>query len=148
MNFAWKLCALLVLGMIASCAYASNCFEVAAQRYKVNPRLLYAIAKTESGFNPAAKNRNQNGTYDIGMMQINSRWLPQLRKYGLNEMQLYDPCTNVHVGAWILAQNIRALGNTWEAVGAYNSTRSVLREKYAWKVIKNLPTQTLGQGDD
>ncbi len=36
--------------------------------------LLRSIAEAESGLNPAAINRNSNGTYDFGVMQINSSW--------------------------------------------------------------------------
>jgi soluble lytic murein transglycosylase-like protein len=115
------------------------CWQEAGQRYGVHPDLLYAIAKTESNFNPAAVNRNKNGSHDIGIMQINSRWLPVLRRYGIDEQALLDPCTNIHVGAWVLAQNMRKLGNSWEAVGAYNARNPQRRKEYASKVYKNLP---------
>lgn len=128
-------------------APALACWEEAGARYNVNPYLLYAIAKTESGLNPSAVNRNRNGSYDIGMMQINSLWFPELRKYGLDEKQLYDPCTSIHVGAWILAQNMRRLGNSWEAVGAYNAGKPDLRLKYALKVYRNIPPAVLAQRD-
>lgn len=127
-----------LVGLLAS-AGAMGCWEQAAERYQVNPYLLYAIARTESSLNPAAINRNKNGTYDVGLMQINSSWFPTLRKYGLEEKQLYDPCTSIHVGAWILAQNMQRMGNTWNAVGAYNSSKPDLRLKYALKIYKNIP---------
>lgn len=121
------------------CGHAEACWEEAAAKYNVNPHLLYAIAKTESSMNPKAINRNKNGSYDIGLMQINSSWFPTLRKYGLDEQHLYDPCVSIHIGAWILAQNMQRLGNSWEAVGAYNSSKPEIRQKYAMKVYKNLP---------
>jgi soluble lytic murein transglycosylase-like protein len=108
-------------------------------RYGVNPYLLYAIAKTESSLNPKAINRNKNGSYDIGLMQINSSWLPTLRRYGVDEKHLLDPCTSIHVGAWILARNMQRMGNSWDAVGAYNATKPDLRLKYAMKVYRNIP---------
>ena len=132
--------AALLAGADAS-AHASACWAEAAARYDVNPYLLYAIAKTESNLNPDALNRNKDGSYDIGLMQINSHWLPILRKYGIGPEQLRDACTNIHVGAWVLAQNIRRLGNSWEAVGAYNATSAALRNRYADKVYRNLPPQ-------
>ncbi|MEN3291423.1 MAG: hypothetical protein V7642_676 [Burkholderiales bacterium] len=121
------------------CGSAQACWEQAGVKYNVSPYVLYAIAKTESDMNPLALNRNKNGSYDIGLMQINSRWLPALRKYGLNEQQLWDPCINVHIGAWVLAHNMQRLGNSWEAVGAYNASDPQLRIRYAIKVYKNLP---------
>ena len=137
-----KIPAILVvaLGIAAwSAPGHAECWEDAAARYGINAYLLHAIAKTESGLNPRAINRNKNGTYDIGLMQINSSWFPTLRKYGITEEHLYDPCTSIHVGAWILAQNMQRLGNSWTAVGAYNSGKPDLRLKYAQKVYKNLP---------
>jgi len=127
------------LTLIFISSHACACWEEAAQRYGVNVYLLYAIAKTESNLNPSAINRNKNGSYDVGLMQINSSWFPILRKYGINEEQLYQPCVSIHVGAWILAQNVRSLGYSWEAVGAYNARHPVRRAQYALKVYKNLP---------
>lgn len=124
---------------------AHACWEEAATWYRVNPYLLYAIAKTESGLNPSAINRNKNGSYDIGLMQINSSWLPTLRKYGVEEKDLYDACTSIQVGAWILAQNMQRMGVTWEAVGAYNARDPAKRIKYALKVRKNLPEAALAE---
>ncbi|RJF96853.1 invasion protein [Noviherbaspirillum cavernae] len=129
------------LGPFSSHAHA--CWESAAARYGVNPYMLYAIAKTESSLNPAAINRNKNGSYDIGLMQINSSWFATLRKHGIDEQQLYDPCTSIHVGAWILAQNMRRMGNSWDAVGAYNSSKPDIRLKYALKVYRNIPPAVL-----
>ncbi|NJD34799.1 MAG: lytic transglycosylase domain-containing protein, partial [Betaproteobacteria bacterium] len=57
---------------------ALACWDDAAQRYQVSSALLYAIARTESGLNPLAIGRNGNGSRDIGLMQINSAWLPTL----------------------------------------------------------------------
>lgn len=110
------------------------CFNEASAYYGLSTDLLGAIAKVESGFNPHAMNRNKNGSYDIGMMQVNSGWLPALRKYGITEQSLWDPCTNVFVGAWILAQNVHRLGYSWDAVGAYNAATPWKRNSYAWKI--------------
>jgi soluble lytic murein transglycosylase-like protein len=113
------------------------CFDEAAQAHKVPKALLLAIAKQESNFYPAALGRNANGTHDIGLMQINSAWLPTLRRYGVTEQQLLDPCVNLHVGAWILAGNIRQLGYTVNALGAYNAATPGKRLAYAQKVLRN-----------
>ncbi len=127
----------LLLLPIAPPAHA--CWQEAAQRYGVNPAMLVAIARTESAMNPDAINRNRNGSYDLGLMQINSRWFPLLRQYGIGEQQLRDPCTSIHVGAWILSQNMQRLGNSWDAVGAYNSSQPAQRAAYAQRVYRNLP---------
>lgn len=101
--------------------------------------LLYAIARTESGLNPQAIGCNTNGSRDIGLMQINSAWLPTLASHGIGERDLFEPCTNIHVGAWILAGNVARLGYTWEAVGAYNAATPALRRAYVEKVRRHLP---------
>ena len=118
---------------------AQACWDDAAQRYQVSSALLYAIARTESGLNPLAIGRNGNGSRDIGLMQINSAWLPALASHGIGERELFEPCTNIHVGAWILAGNVSRLGYTWDAVGAYNTTRPALRRAYIEKVRRHLP---------
>jgi len=136
----WRAPHLIAATVIALlCGRTEACWEQAAHRYGVNTYLLYAIAKTESNLNPNAINRNANGSYDIGLMQINSSWLPTLRRYGVTEKDLYDPCISIQVGAWILGNNMQRMGNSWNAVGAYNAKSPQLRAKYALKVYKNLP---------
>lgn len=106
------------------------CWEDVASRYGIDPRLLYAIAQHESNLDAGAINRKhlgRTGSVDIGLMQINSRWLPVLQRHGIGEADLLHPCTNLHVGAWILARSFRHNGPTWEAVGAYNAGCSELR---------------------
>lgn len=134
---------LIMAAMISMSRPVSACWEEAANKYGVNPHLLYAIAKTESSLNPKAINRNRNGSYDVGLMQINSLWFPTLRRYGISETQLFEPCISIQVGAWILAQNMRRLGNSWEAVGSYNSGDPARGLQYAMKVYKNIPPAVL-----
>lgn len=119
-------------------AAAHSCYESAAARYQLPSEILYAIAKTESGGNPHAKNYNRDGSVDIGIMQINSRWAPTLAKYGITYDQLHDECTNIHIGAWILASAVARHGWNWTAIGAYNASSPDKRIRYAQRVWKNL----------
>ena len=126
---------------------ASACWDEAARAYGVDPWLLYGIAKVESSLDPHALNLRhlqRTGSYDIGLMQINSRNLPSLAVEGIAPEQLWDTCTSIHVGARILREKMGRLGNTWEAVGAYNASCTRLkgaacrkaRTDYAWKVYR------------
>lgn len=124
-----------------------------------------AIGLTESGLNTNARNSNKDGSYDVGLMQINSRHFSRLATYGITEKKLLkEPCTSVMVGAWILAEFIQRMGYNWNAVGAYNagarSDRQNLRDIYITKVAhhyriiklkgaatdtaKNIPVNTSG----
>lgn len=116
-------------------------WEEIAAKYYVNPRVLYAIAVTESNLNPMAINKgNGNGTEDVGMMQINSSWYPRLKRdFGISRDDLFDPCVSLDVGAWVLADNMRRMGNNWDAIGAYNAISPHKRQRYAQKVFDNLP---------
>jgi len=128
----------LFFSSLASASTAS-CVDLAAQRYGVSPQLLHAIAQQESGGRSHVVHTNPNGSRDIGLMQINSNWLPTLRRYGIREVDLYDPCVSVLVGAWILSHNFARHGYTLQGLGAYNASTPWKRERYAKQVLKRLP---------
>lgn len=122
-----------------------DCFQSAAQHYGLAPELLQAIAQAESQLDPLALNTtNRDGSWDIGLMQINSRWLPLLESTGVSASQLYDPCTSIWVGAWVLAGHVARYGYGWDAVGAYNAGTAATtaaqraRERYAHRIYRLL----------
>jgi len=133
---------LLILLVVVKFSF-SYCFDYAGKYYQVSPLLLKAIAKVESGFNPKAKNINKNGSVDIGIMQINSSWLPYLRKYGIKPEHLWNPCYNVLIGAMVLRYCINLYGNTWRAVDCYNKGRKAqYNSPYVRKVVKAMQILT------
>jgi soluble lytic murein transglycosylase-like protein len=102
------------------------CFEEAAAHYNVSPKLLRAIAQVESSLNPKAYNENKNElgkvtSRDYGLMQINSSWFSRLSEFNVSESNVYEPCFNVSLGAWVLASNFASHGYNWNSVGAYNA---------------------------
>lgn len=123
-----------------------HCFEEAAQRWSVNEQLLWAIARVESSFKAGAQHSNRDGTHDVGVMQVNSTHLPRLAAHRIDEEALRDPCTNIEVGASILAGFVRQYGPTWRAVGAYGAgsvgAKEASREAYARRVAAALFVQS------
>lgn len=110
-----------------------ECINHAAQTFHVPAAIVVSVMKIENGWNGAAI-KNKNGTYDIGVMQINSSWLAQLKKFGITQNDLqFDPCINVHTATWILAKGL-ARGEGWQGVGNYHSATPIYNLKYRQKV--------------
>lgn len=142
--------ATLVIGLLAAFAAGpaaaarygptayDDCFARAGAYYKINPLLLKAIARQESSMNPTAVGQNTNGTQDLGIMQINTTHLAKLARAGIQRHHLMDACTNITIGAWVLADAVRRFGMTWTAVGAYHSPTAWRRQDYAIKVSRHL----------
>jgi soluble lytic murein transglycosylase-like protein len=113
------LVAVIVLAPVGTAR--ADCLDEAAQYHRVNPWILRAIAYQESRFNPQAIGHNTNGTSDLGAFGANTVHLPELAKYGIAKEDLFDVCKGAYVAAWHLSKMVRKYGNTWDAVGAYNS---------------------------
>jgi soluble lytic murein transglycosylase-like protein len=116
----------------------ADCLDDAAAFQHVSTRLVHAIAQHESGMRANAVNVNRNGTEDIGLMQVNTSWLPTLGRYGIRREHLFDACVNAYIGTWILASNIRHFGPTWKAVGAYNAASGSKQLIYANAIYRRL----------
>lgn len=128
------------------------CFREAGAYYGIEPELLIAIAHVESQLDPAALHGNPDGSWDIGLMQINTRWLPVLQDVGLAPEALYEPCTSIWIGAWVLAGNVALYGYDWQAVGAYNAGTAATpvararRDAYARRVAGRLVSDAADGG--
>lgn len=131
---------MLSVVLLAESAHGGElCFEEAGLRYNLSPVLLKAIATQESRLNPLALNKNNaNGSFDMGIMQINSSWFDELAEFGISPEDLWQPCLNIHVGAWILAQEVDRFGYNWLAVGAYHAKDHVKQSLYVEKIIAAL----------
>jgi len=104
--------------------------------YDIPAELLWGIAKTESNFNAKAYNKNKNGTFDIGLMQINSVHKAKLLEQNLDLDDLYEPETNIRFGAKILRSCIDMHGFNYKALNCYNG--KIANNPYNKKVLKNI----------
>jgi len=123
-------------------------FRDASQTWGVPIALTQAIARVESGLSPWALNiegrsytfdskekaleiaqeaQRANRSFDSGVMQVNNFWL---KKYGITLEAAFDPAANIHLGSWILKQEIQRHGENWNAVGAYHSPDSARSSRY------------------
>jgi len=152
-----KLLALLSAPFIASAYINLNqCYYNASNYYKVPVKLLYAISKVESDFEPYCININSDGrsigsrcynnyqsayyvarklfdsgyNIDVGLMQINSE---NIKYHHWNLAKVLNPCFNVFYGAYILREDINRYGYNWTAIWHYNGAPS-----YAHKVYEAL----------
>lgn len=70
--------------------------------YNVDYSLIISIMWVESRFDPQALNTaNSNGTYDIGLMQINSTNIEWVNELAGRELDLYNPYDNIEAGILI-----------------------------------------------
>jgi type IV secretion system protein VirB1 len=128
---------------------------------EVHPVTIAAVVAVESGGHPWAIGTPHGAIYprtrsegaavlaralraetsvDIGLMQINSQWLPTLR---IAPERLLDPCTNVRIGTAILAVNFVAaarpgrslLETLVAALSAFNSGSETAARSYAARVL-------------
>ena len=114
-----------------------DCINQAAITYHVPATVILSVMKKENGRNGEA-NPNKNGTFDYGVMQINSIWLPKIAAYGYTKDGIqYDACKNVAVGAWIIAQSIASGKSLWSGVANYHSRTPVYNNSYKKSVYVN-----------
>jgi soluble lytic murein transglycosylase-like protein len=129
---------LLIIIAFASQSSFADCLSDAAAYHHLSPALVHAIAQHESGMRANAVNQNTDGSEDIGLMQINSSWLPTLARYGIDRPRLFNACVNAYVGSWILESNIKQFGMSWRAVGAYNARSPEKQLIYARAIYRRL----------
>jgi peptidoglycan DL-endopeptidase CwlO len=87
-------------------------FVRAGARYKVSPKLLAAVAKVESGYNPHAVSK----AGAQGLMQL----MPSTAK-GLGVSNPFDPEQAINGAAKLLAHNLSEFKSVPLAIAAYNA---------------------------
>jgi hypothetical protein len=116
----------------------SQCINEVALTYHVPAKLIISILEVEQG-KVGQVVKNTNGTYDIGPMQINSTWLPELEKYNITQQDIqFNACANITVGAWILSKKIANRDDVLVGIGDYHSHTEKLNKTYSGLVIKNI----------
>ncbi len=116
------------------------CMALVAQIYGLPPRVLPSIQAVEGG-RPGSMHRNADGSVDLGVMQINTLWLPTLSRYtGLESTVVRDrlllqPCFNIAAAGLILSTYLaETRGDLMQAVGDYHSHTPLLNQDYQAKV--------------
>ncbi len=96
----------------------------------VDPLLLVAVMAIESRFNPFAE--SPMGAQ--GLMQIIPKWHPDKVDVKSDRAALFDPDTNIRVGAQVLKEYIQTTGSVERALQQYNGS-SDPATPYANKVM-------------
>lgn len=141
----------MALGLAVASATATaasseelRCIEASARYNRLPPALLLAVRLQEAG-RTGYWRRNADGSFDYGVMQINSRWLPMLEPQGYTATVLvYNGCASIEAGAWILAWALASQDSWnradaqpaayWRGVGDYHSHTPTLNRGYAEQV--------------
>jgi soluble lytic murein transglycosylase-like protein len=98
-------------GALAGVPYG-DLFVKAGAKYGISPKLLAAVAKVESGYNPQAVSK----VGARGLMQL----MPSTAK-GLGVDNAFDPEQAIFGGAKLLARNLREFKSVPLALAAYNA---------------------------
>ncbi|HUB10532.1 MAG TPA: lytic transglycosylase domain-containing protein [Acetobacteraceae bacterium] len=119
------------------------CMAGVAAFYHLPPRVLPSIQAVEGG-RPGVVHVNRDGSRDLGVMQVNTRWVqPVAVQTGLAPMVvqqrlLFDPCFNIAVAGAIMRLYLdEAGGNLLRAVGYYHSHWPPLAQAYRLQVAES-----------
>jgi soluble lytic murein transglycosylase-like protein len=103
------------------------CMVAAAALYHLPPQVLPAIQSVEGG-QVGTVHFNQNGSADLGPMQVNTIWIRPLAYYARMRQEVVvtrlinDPCFNIEAAAAIMRMYLaEAHGDIMTAVGFYHS---------------------------
>ena len=110
------------------------CMQTASETVGV-PRIALELIYRMEGGRRGQSVLNKNGTVDMGPMQINSWWMRKLSEAGFTQAEIRDDiCTNVHVSAWILKQEVKRSADLAEAIARYHSPTPEHQLRYISRV--------------
>lgn len=98
-----------------------SCVMTVARAYDIPPILIGGILYVEGGRKGMAM-PNTNGSFDYGPAQVNSIWLKETKKIGVNEYELRnDTCKNLWAAGWIMRRCLNKHADSfWHGVGCYH----------------------------
>ena len=103
----------------------------AARQLQLDPLLIIAVIAIESRFNPIA----ESPAGAKGLMQIIPKFHgDKLEAFG-GEDAVFEPATNIHVGARILKEYLRRTGHLGMALQMYAGALDDERDRYTRKVL-------------
>jgi Transglycosylase SLT domain len=118
------------------------CMALVAHLYTLPPRVLPAIQAVEGG-GVGMVRQDTNGTADLGVMQVNTSWIPALEAYTslpasiVRDHLVSRPCFNIAAAGAIMRTYLdQAHGDLLRAVGFYHSHTAVLGEEYRREVLR------------
>ena len=117
------------------------CMLQAAQYYSLPPRVLPAIQAVEGGA-VGTTHANTDGTSDLGVMQVNTRWVQPIAARihdtpaAVQARLTNDSCFNIAAAALILRTYLNETHNDlMQAVGDYHSHTLLLNLTYRAHVV-------------
>jgi len=119
------------------------CMGLVASFYHLPPRVLPAIQGVEGG-RPGLVHHNSDRTVDLGVMQINTRWLLPIARFTREQPAVVyqrlrdDACYNIAAGGAILRTYLREThGNLLAAIGDFHSHTPALNMRYRVQVLRS-----------
>jgi hypothetical protein len=112
------------------------CMALTAHFYALPPRVLPAIQAVEGG-RPGLIHPNTDGSADLGLMQINTRWLANIAEVAhqpvprIRDRLIDDACFSIAAaGAILRAYLAETHGRLMQAIGDYHSHTPPLNQAY------------------
>lgn len=118
-----------------------------ANLYNIEPHYIFGIIAVESKFKLNAKNINDNGTIDKGLMQINSSNYSYLsKKFNIRNInkEIYKPEHNIKFGTYLLAKCKNQFNNIKLAIDCYNkgpNKQKLSKKSFYVKIVKEYAYQ-------
>jgi len=117
------------------------CMALVAGLYHLPPRVLPSIQAVEGGYSGRVS-ANQDGSEDLGVMQVNTLWIaPLARNTGLapNALRnrlIEDACFNISAAGAIMRVYLdETHGNLMRAIGNYHSHTAARNTAYQARVM-------------